>query len=325
MQRSFQNNAPLSTTNEEAGAEETWVLVAKGGVEDIEDWSLVLTAVGIDQQVDRQAGILLTQKKDAGFAMGELQAFREENRFWPPPPSVVRPVVRTDNPPTLLMIGGLIIFYWLTGPWQAANPWFKAGAVNSLAILEQGEWWRLITALTLHADQMHLVGNCVIGGVIVHLLCKATGYGMGWLTLLLAALTGNFFNIILRDTPHYSVGFSTAVFAAVGILCGRQLNNGASTLVRQLVLPLGAGIGLLAMLGSEGERTDLGAHLFGLASGLFYGILLQRTDLDLLGRKQGLQLTLFVFSLVLIILCWLLATGGEYPTFPLDPLSGRTW
>ena len=121
------------------------------------------------------------------------------------------------------------------------------------------------------------------------------------------------------------MGFSTAVFAAVGILCGRQLNNGASTLIRQLVLPLGAGIGLLAMLGSEGERTDLGAHLFGLASGLFYGILLQLTDLDMLGRKQGLQLALFVFSLVLLIFCWLLATGGEYPIFSLDPLSGRTW
>lgn len=125
----------------------------------------------------------------------------------------------------------------------------------------QGEWWRLITALTLHADQMHLVGNCLIGGVIVHLLCKAIGYGMGWLALLFAAMSGNFLNIILRDTLHSSVGFSTAVFAAVGILSGRQLNNRASTIIRQLILPLGAGVGLLAMLGSAGERTDLGAHL----------------------------------------------------------------
>jgi membrane associated rhomboid family serine protease len=323
VQRSFQNNAQPFTTDKEPGIDEAWVLVAKGGQEDIEDWSLVLTAVGIDQQIDRQAGILLTRKRDAAWAMNELRAFREENRSWPPPPSVVRPVVRTDNPPTLLMFGGLIVFYWLTGPWQAANPWFKAGAVNSPAILEQGEWWRLLTALTLHADQMHLVGNCVIGGVIVHLLCKATGYGMGWLTLLLSAMTGNLFNIIFRNTPHYSVGFSTAVFAAVGILCGRQLNNNASTLIRQLILPVGAGVGLLAMLGSEGERTDLGAHLFGLASGILYGVLLQLTDLDLLGRKQGLQLALFALSLLLLVLCWILATGGEYPTFPVDSLSGK--
>ncbi len=304
------------------GTEDGWVLVAKAGSREIADWSLVLSAVGIDQQIDRQNGVILTQKRDADWAMKELRAFREENRSWPPPPSAVRPAVYTDNPPTLLMFGGLMIFHWLTGPWVAANPWFKAGAVDSPAILEQGEWWRLITALTLHADQMHLVGNAVIGGVIVHLLCKSTGYGMGWLALLLAAMTGNFFNIILRDTPHYSVGFSTAVFAAVGILCGRQLNNTTSGIVRQVVLPLGAGVGLLAMLGSEGERTDLGAHLFGLACGLIYGLLLQLTDLDLLGSRRGLQLALFLVALFLISLCWLLATGGEYPAFPVDALSG---
>ena len=306
----------------EAPGDDTWVLVAKGGKTEIADWSLVLSAVGIDQQLDSRTGVILTRKRDAAQAMQEIQAFREENRYWPPPPTVVRPAVRTGNPPTLLMFGGLIIFYWLTGPWVKDNPWFEAGAVQSPAILELGEWWRLITALTLHADQMHLVGNCVIGGVIVHLLCKAVGYGMGWLVLLLAAMTGNFFNIILRDTPHYSVGFSTAVFAAVGILCGRQFNNSASTMIRQLLLPLGAGVGLLAMLGSEGERTDLGAHLFGLVSGLLYGFFLQRTDLDLLGSRRGLQLGFFLLALFLIVFSWLLASSGEYPVFPSEPLSG---
>ncbi|MCI5130710.1 MAG: rhomboid family intramembrane serine protease [Candidatus Electrothrix sp. EH2] len=304
----------------EQTAEESWVLVAKGEAAEIAEWSLVLSAVGIDQQLDQHAGVILTRKRDAEQAMNELHAFREENRYWPPPPSAVRPPVRTGNPPTLFMFGGLMIFYWLTGPWMADNPWFEAGAVNSRAILEYGEWWRLLTALTLHADQMHLVGNCVIGGVIVHLLCKATGYGMGWLILLLSAMTGNFLNILFRDTPHYSAGFSTAVFAAVGILCGRQLKNTASNIIRQLVLPLGAGVGLLAMLGSAGERTDFGAHLFGLASGLLYGFFLQLTNFDVLGSRRGLQLLFFLFSFFLIILCWFLATGGEYPIFPLKPL-----
>ncbi|MCI5138048.1 MAG: hypothetical protein D3922_06450 [Candidatus Electrothrix sp. AR1] len=76
------------------------------------------------------------------------------------------------------------------------------------------------------------------------------------------------------------------------------------------------------MLGSEGERTDFGAHLFGLACGLIYGLFLQLTDLDLLGSRRGLQLALFFVFLFLIALCWLLATGGEYPVFPVDALSG---
>ena len=85
----------------EDSGEEAWVLVAKAGsgdVADLADLSLVLSAVGIDQQIDRQNGVILTQQKDADQAMKELRAFREENRYWPPPPSAVRPAVYTDNP-----------------------------------------------------------------------------------------------------------------------------------------------------------------------------------------------------------------------------------
>ena len=113
-------------------AEDTWVLVAKGGRTEIADWSLVLSAMGIDQQRDSRTGVILTRKRDAAQAMREIEAFREENLYWPPPPAVVRPAVRTGNPPTLLMFGGLIIFYWLTGPWVKGNPWFEAELVPRL-------------------------------------------------------------------------------------------------------------------------------------------------------------------------------------------------
>jgi membrane associated rhomboid family serine protease len=207
------------------------------------------------------------------------------------------------------MFAGLILIHAASGPWLVDNPWFKAGAVSSKAILEQGEWWRLVTALTLHADQGHLIGNCLIGGVMAHLLCKTVGVGTGWLTMLLAALLGNLLNIVLRSDPHYSVGFSTAVFAAVGIFSGRQI--AAGPLLRQLILPLGAGAGLLAMLGSGGEdgaqRTDLGAHLFGLLCGLAGGLLLRTTGWDQQGRRRRLQSALYAAALLLIVLCWLSA------------------
>ncbi len=273
--------------------------------------SLVLSAVGIKHQVDPAAGVILVvYGDDSKRAIFELQAFEEENRHWPPPPNYARPLPRTDNPPTLLMIGGLIIFYMVTGPWLTANPWFQAGAINSSKILEQGQWWRLVTALTLHADQMHLVGNCVIGGFMVHLLCKTTGYGTGWLALVLSGMAGNLMNIVLRNAPHYSVGFSTAIFAAIGIFCGLQLTRRKSSLIRQLVLPLGAGAGLLAMLGTEGKQTDLGAHLFGFGCGLACGLLLQISHLDLRADNRRLQQILFAVTLALITGCWLLATKG---------------
>ncbi len=300
-----------SSASPDQGMEKNqWVMAAKADRADISDYSLVLSAIGIDHQVNRAVGAIFTRQRDAARAMSELQNFREENSSWPPPPAAVRPAMRSTGPPTtLLMFTGLVLWYRVTGPWLSDNPWFLTGAVDSRAILEYGEWWRLLTALTLHADQMHLVGNCIIGGVIVHLLSTTVGYGIGWFVLLLSAMFGNLLNIFLRDAPHYSVGFSTAVFAAIGILCGRQLTDQAASLIRQLLLPLGAGAGLLAMLGSGGERTDIGAHLFGLGSGLLFGLLLRLTDLDLPGSRRGLQQVLFAFSLLLILFSWQSAGG----------------
>ena len=40
--------------------------------------------------------------------------------------------------------------------------WFVAGRVDG-ELIRQGEVWRLFTALTLHADVKHLLGNIVFG------------------------------------------------------------------------------------------------------------------------------------------------------------------
>jgi rhomboid protease GluP len=287
-----------------------WVLAAKSRPAELLDCSLVLSAMGIAHQADRRTGAILVRRSRSSRAMAELRAFREENRNWPPPDVPSPPFLRISSWPTLLMLGILMLLHAVSGPWLADNnPWFQAGAVSSRAILEQGQWQRLITALTLHADQGHLVGNCVIGGVMAHLLCKTVGSGTAWLAMLLSAGLANFLNIALRAEPHYSVGFSTAVFAAIGMFCGRQLFGGS--VIRHLLLPLGAGAGLLAMLGAgnEGGRTDLGAHLFGLACGLICGLLLRVTGLDQQGDHRALQNSLFAAAIALLAACWLLAAA----------------
>lgn len=288
-----------------------WVIAAKSHSADLLDCSLVLSAVGIDHQIDRHAGVIFVRRSSGSRAMSEVQAFREENRDWPPPSERPQPFVRNSGWPSLLMIIGLILIHAASGPWASESTWFQDGAVSSEAILKQGQWWRLVTALTLHADQGHLMGNCLIGGLMAHLLCKTLGSGTAWLAMILSASFANFLNIALRGAPHYSVGFSTAVFAAIGIFCGRQLPGGASSLARRLLLPLGAGAGLLAMLGSsnEGGQTDLGAHLFGLLCGLACGLLLRISGIDRLSRRRGLQNILFSAALALTAACWLLAAA----------------
>ena len=63
---------------------------------------------------------------------------------------------------------------------------------------------------------------------------------------------------------------STALFACIGALSGLMALR--QTGRREMLLPVAAGAALLAMLGTEGERTDYLAHVAGLCAGLVLGM-----------------------------------------------------
>ncbi len=280
-------------------------VVARGEHDHISACALVLAAMGIDYL--QQDTLLLVPREEADQARQQLQAYLEENSNWPPPPNWIQQRHRqTPPPPTLVMIGGLFLFFQVTGPWHPGNPWFEVGAIDSSQILDHGQWWRLVTGLSLHADAMHVLGNCLIGGFMVHLLCTTIGYGSGWLLLLLTGALANFINIVIRNGPHYSVGFSTAVFAAIGMFSGLQIKLSRNSPLRFLI-PLGAGAGLLAFLGSEGKHTDLGAHLFGFFCGIVVGLLIILTNLIQIADNTAIQRFLFCCALAIFFLCWWIA------------------
>ncbi len=241
-------------------------------------------------------------EEQAARAEEEIRRFEEENRHWPPVKHLgeVR-MVDERRPPTVLMMGALLVFHQVTGPFSSHSEWFSRGAVDSRAILENGEWWRLITALTLHSDPVHLVSNLLIGGMIIHFLCKVFGTGPGWLLLVVAGTLGNLANVLAHGPGHISVGFSTAVFSAIGLLSGNQIKQFN---LRAILLPLGAGVALLAMLGSSGERTDLGAHLWGLLVGLLLGFLWNWLSGFIGHGHERRSFWLFALAILAVCLAW---------------------
>ena len=66
----------------------------------------------------------------------------------------------------------------------------RAGRVEAGALLG-GEWWRAITALTLHIELAHLGGNLAFGAFFGYFVGRYFGTGVGWLAVLLAASVGN--------------------------------------------------------------------------------------------------------------------------------------
>lgn len=270
-------------------------------------WLLVLSAAGIPHTVEAD-GTLFTLSVPKDYLLKaeyELATYYHENENWPPPKEKTDDFTPLFLPFSFLVIGILALFYNVTGPWSIQSKWFTLGAGSSNAIIYEGEWFRLVTALTLHADIVHLLGNCFIGGVLLHFLCKTLGNGLGLSSALLTAILGNFVNVMIHGDDHNFVGFSTMVFATVGVQTALRiylLHNTTRSLL-QVLAPFMASLGLLAMLGSSGERTDIGAHFFGLICGGGFGYIFSKPMLKV-RHSIPIQLSCFSLSVFLIIFSW---------------------
>lgn len=284
--------------------------MAHGELAEAELRSLVLLSVNISHKVVKgeEGWYLHVAPADLEPARHHLAAFEEENRHWPPE---VKALPVTPSPGlnwgVVTLLAGLMAFHALTGPWLANNPWFQRGAVDSRQVLGQHETWRVITGLTLHADASHLLGNVALGGLVLWFLASLTGGGGAWFLAIMTGGLGNYLNVLYRGGDHRVVGFSTAVFGVIGALCGLRMYGVRA--IRSVLLPLGAGAGLLAMLGTEGQKTDVGAHLWGLGVGLVCGLLWHWLLAWRVYQSNLSQVALGVGSFMVVLASWWLALG----------------
>ena len=240
-------------------------------------WALVLEARGLRCRMETHGRRrqLLVPAEDYEQALDELRLYEQNNRNWPPqpPPEVTRP----DNSTLVIAILLLLaVFHHLTllgtgGRGLSSISWLEIGHAHAGRIL-QGDWWRLLTSLTLHSDWLHLVSNLCFGSLFIIYLCRDLGAGFGWLLAIFSGLFGNLINALLQSPDHRSIGASTAVFGVIGALAAINLLRYRLNRYRRWALPLAGGLGLLALLGAGGDNTDLGAHLFGFAAGVALGL-----------------------------------------------------
>jgi len=279
--------------------------------------ALVLEARYIPSRIEPDDGGWMLHVPAAHFAVAceELRLFEEENRNWPPPVVPHRPLVE-NTLPTLSVLILLATFHNLTRldislTGNAPIDWIDIGNAHAARILD-GQWWRLVTALTLHGDWLHLISNLTIGGIFIFLLCRELGSGLAWSLLLGAGILGNLANAILQLSSHRSVGASTAVFGAVGIFAAISMVRYPSPPQRRWLLPIAAALALLAILGTEGKNTDLGAHLFGFVFGVVLGVPAEKAEgrYGRPGRRLNALLALLCGVVVVSAWWWALLCGG---------------
>ena len=153
-------------------------------------------------------------------------------------------------------------------------------ASSSIGLIGRGEWWRPFTALFLHGDGPHIVGNLASGAVFGVLVSKSLGPWKGWVMILLAGTVGNAITSwVTWPEAFVSLGASTAVFAALGILSGIGIVENSREKIRmpwlRVLAPLLAGFVLLGWLGgaAPGDGVDVFGHVFGFCAGVVGGFL----------------------------------------------------
>ena len=238
---------------------------------------LVVAARELPHWIEREGDewVLRVEESAGEEVARELAAFELEERERP----VVRGVFPAEKIPTLsLYVAGWVLSMFFVAQNYLGAAWEERGVAESGAIL-RGEWWRTITALTLHADAAHIGANLATGLLFAAFALPRFGTGVTWLAIVLSGALGNAVNAWgYRGEWHGSIGASTACFGALGILMGAEVfarwREPRTRSRWQLVLPLGAGLGLLAFLGvgEKGGHVDYMAHCWGFVVGAVEGV-----------------------------------------------------
>ena len=256
--------------------------------------SVVLEAMGIAHEVQPTPDgrwALVVDDGDAPAAEAALAAWEAEN---PPRP---RLVARPDYGRSLASaaVGFTLLAFAAYAGLHPANL-FERGSANAARMLD-GEWWRAVTALTLHADVAHVAANAAAIAIFLGAVARRLGPALATWLALAAGVAGNVLTALVAGGGHVSIGASTAVFGALGTLSALQVPR------RRAWLTLGVGVALLGFLGT-GARADLLAHVFGFAAGVMEGLAVRRMRPP---RRSPLQPVIALVAVAPVAIAWWLA------------------
>jgi membrane associated rhomboid family serine protease len=234
------------------------------------DWSVALLSQGIESTPvrDPEGWQLLIPTEHYSSALTILDTYQRENRRW-----LWRRRLRSST----------FLFHWGALGWgtlilfvdvwsRIAGPAVRqAGLMNSAGV-HDGEWWRLFTAVTLHADLAHLMANLTTGVLLLGLAMARWGAGTALLAAWLAGALGNLAGLLLHSGNYTGLGASGMVMGALGLLASSswQDRNATQTSLGLVVRGLLGAILLFILIGVN-PGSDVIAHLGGFVGGVAFG------------------------------------------------------
>ena len=235
------------------------------------DWSLVLVSQAIENTIDHSAGSpewsLLVSAADYDKAIQAIHLYQLENRHWRWRRRLFKPGFLFDwaSVPWSLL---LCVFFGLS----ASHPTLRVSGEMDTAAVSHGQWWRLFTAMWLHADLGHLASNATLGFVLLGLVMGRYGTGPGLLCAYASGAMGNLMVYAFASKPHYNLGASGVVMGGLGLLAIQSfpLWRQAPSARKYILSAVIGGVMLFLLLGTA-PGTDVLAHFGGFLGGLIFG------------------------------------------------------
>ena len=227
------------------------------------------------QQVEQRTGTTVSVKPTPGYAEGQdaLRFAEQQSAGW----RALMHVGRPEGATLALLLAFAAAFLVDAVVFEGAlqEPlWLYAGNIPDS--VRHGEWWRLVTALFLHANPPHLVMN----GVTLWLFGTAVEKTVGrWRLLVIFLVAGTLGNVLSVWRAHYdvSVGASGGIFGVIGAfaVATYRLRSPMYATVRQRLL----GLIVLAVasditIGWMEPQIDNFAHAGGFVAGLLLAMVL---------------------------------------------------
>lgn len=298
------------------GQQDRWEVIFRSQVKRAcSERALVLAAAGIKFEIVRDAAdyVLLAAAADAERAVAELDSYGRENRTASTRPAGF-PHLSSGWPGVYGYVAIVLLVDILDDRDVFGIRWSAVGKTHAESILN-GQWWRSVTALTLHADSAHLVANVIVGGLFGLFAGQLLGSGVAWLSILAAGAMGNLLNAWIQPARHTSIGASTAVFAALGLVAAFAWDRRRHLHLRAFArwTPLVGGGVLLGYLGAGGVRTDVAAHLAGFCCGTLLGMLFSRLGNRAMFSART-QFASGAAAVAMVAIAWAMAiTTGRTP------------
>ncbi|MCU0771319.1 MAG: rhomboid family intramembrane serine protease [Verrucomicrobia bacterium] len=275
------------------------------------DWSLVLLSQGIESVVQHEPETgqwwLEVPSGQRTQATACLQRYERENRFWPFRQALPWPGFAFDW--TVLAWVGLIsaVFALQTQPGSVIEP---AGIFN-IGLVRSGEWWRALTATTLHTDLGHLAMNSVFGILLLGIAMGRFGFGLTLLTTMVCGFLANVVTVLWREDRVSGLGASGVVMAALGLLAADATVQywRRKQPPRLIAEGVAAGLMLFVLVGVS-PTSDVATHTAGILGGLLLGLPLANLPLTII-RRPLWNLVAGLAYCAMMSLAWMRALLGQ--------------